>query len=217
MEQSKQITAGIIGAGRRGQALLEILLKSGSVNIQYIVDKDTKALAFGFAKKNSIATLNDVDAAIKQYRVDHVFEMTGDEQVLQLLQEKCPHGTHIINHKVSLFFFDLLDRTREKVNNEIVGELLDVKKTLTNSSKIIRESSKEVDKVAVNITLLSINAGIEASRAGDVGRGFAVVAQAVKETADNVRMLSQRIEDVNKDSVDAVQIIDSSLKKLSSR
>jgi hypothetical protein len=217
MEESKQITAGIIGAGRRGQALLEILLKSGSVSIQYIVDKDPKARAFSFARKNNIAALYDVDAAIKQYHVEHVFEMTGDEQVLQLLQKKCPRDTHIINHKISLFFFDLLDKTRAKLNHEIVGELLDVKKTLTNNSKIIRESSKEVDKVAINITLLSINAGIEASRAGDVGRGFAVVAQAVKETADNVRMLSQRIDDVNKDSVDAVQMIDSSLKKLSSR
>jgi methyl-accepting chemotaxis protein len=58
---------------------------------------------------------------------------------------------------------------------------------------------------------------MEASRAGDVGKGFAVVAQAVKETANNARMLSKRIEDVNKDSVEAVDKIDSSLQKLTSR
>jgi hypothetical protein len=41
-----------------------------------------------------------------------------------------------------------------------------------------------------------------------------VVAQAVKETADSARMLSRRIEDVNKDSVEAAQKIETTLKKL---
>jgi methyl-accepting chemotaxis protein len=134
-----------------------------------------------------------------------------------MLQDKSSHGTQVINHKVSLFFFDLLDKMRKNLNSEIVNELIDIRKTLTDNSKIIQESSKEVDKVALNITLLSINASIEASRAGDVGKGFAVVAQAVKETAGNARMLFQRIEEVNKDSVNAALKIDSSLSKLTGR
>jgi hypothetical protein len=214
MNETMRITAGIIGAGKRGRAFLESLLKSGSVDIQYVVDKDAQAIAFELAKKNQIAALPDIDQAIKKYPVQYVFEATGDESVLQLLHRECPAGTHIINYQVSLFFFDLLDGMRENLNREIVDELIGIKSTLTDNSKIIRESSKEVDKVALNITLLSINASIEASRAGDVGKGFAVVAQAVKETADNARTLSKRIEDVNKDSVEAVQKIDNTLKKL---
>jgi methyl-accepting chemotaxis protein len=115
---------------------------------------------------------------------------------------------------VSLFFFDLLNGMRENMNREIVTELVGIKSTLIENSRIIQESSKEVDRVAVNITLLSINASIEASRAGDVGKGFAVVAQAVKETADNARLLSKRIDDVNRESVEAVQKIDTTLNKL---
>ncbi len=214
MNETKGITAGIIGAGKRGCAFLESLLKSGSVNIHYIVDKDSRAQAFGLAKKNQIATLHDIDEALRRYPVQYIFEATGDESVLQRLQQKCPAGTHIINYQVSLFFFDLLDGMRENLNREIVTELIAIKSTLTDNSKIIQASSKEVDKVAVNITLLSINASIEASRAGDVGKGFAVVALAVKETADNARLLSKRIEDVNRDSVEAVQKIDTTLKKL---
>jgi hypothetical protein len=214
MNETMRITAGIIGAGKRGCAFLESLLKSGSVDVRYVVDKDSQALAFGLAKKNQIAALLDIDQAIRKYPVQYVFEATGDETVLQLLQRQCPPGTHIISYQVSLFFFDLLDGMRENLNREIVNELISIKSTLTENSKIIRESSKEVDKVAVNITLLSINASIEASRAGDVGKGFAVVAQAVKETADSARMLSRRIEDVNKDSVEAAQKIETTLKKL---
>jgi methyl-accepting chemotaxis protein len=214
MEKTNKITAGIIGAGKRGRAFLESLLKSGSVDIKYIVDKDSRALAFGFAKSNHIPALLDIDEALKKYPAQYIFDATGDEKVLQLLHQKCPTDAHIINYQVSLFFFDLLDGMRENLNREIVSELNTIKRTLTDNSRIIQESSKEVDKVAVNITLLSINASIEASRAGDVGKGFAVVAQAVKETADSARMLSKRIEDVNKDSVEAVQKIDTALAKL---
>jgi hypothetical protein len=217
MEETKKITAGIIGAGKKGVAFLSSLIKSGLVDIRFIVDKNPQALAMPLAKKNRIAALLDIDQAIKQYQVQYIFEATGVEEVQQLLQEKSPRGTQVINHQVSLFFFDLLDKMRENLNGDIVNELIDIKKTLTDNSKIIQESSKEMDKVALNITLLSINASIEASRAGDSGKGFAVVAQAVKETADSARMLSQRIEEVNKDSVDAAQKIDSSLQKLTSR
>jgi hypothetical protein len=214
MEGTKQITAGIIGAGKRGQAFLESLLKSGSIDIRYMVDRDSSALAFGLAKRNHIAALLDIEEALRRHPVQYIFDATGDEKVLQLLHQKCASSTHVINYQVSLFFFDLLDGMRENLNREIVTELIGIKRTLTDNSKIIQESSKEVDKVALNIALLSINASIEASRAGDVGKGFAVVAQAVKETADNARTLSQRIEDVNKDSVGAVQKIDATLKKL---
>jgi hypothetical protein len=214
MEETKKITAGIVGAGKRGVSFLGSLLKSGLVDIQFIVDKNPQALAFPFAKKNHIAVLLDIDQALKQNHVQYIFEATGVEEVQQLLQSKSSHGTQVINHQVSLFFFDLLDKMRENLNGEIISELIDIKKTLTGNSKIIQESSKEMDKVALNITLLSINASIEASRAGDAGKGFAVVAQAVKETADTARTLAQRIEEVNKDSVDAAQKIDSSLKKL---
>jgi methyl-accepting chemotaxis protein len=214
MDKAQGITAGIIGAGKRGCAFLESLLNSGSVDVQYVVDKDSRALAFSLAKKHGIATLLDIDDALRRYPVQNIFEATGDETVLKRLHEKCPPGTHIINYQVSLFFFDLLNGMRENMNREIVTELVGIKSTLIENSRIIQESSKEVDRVAVNITLLSINASIEASRAGDVGKGFAVVAQAVKETADNARLLSKRIDDVNRESVEAVQKIDTTLNKL---
>jgi methyl-accepting chemotaxis protein len=217
MEETNKITAGIVGAGKRGEAFLGSLIKSGLVDIRFIVDKDPQALALPLAQKNHVTALLDIDQALSQYHVQYIFEATGVEEVQQLLQDKSPHDTQVINYQISLFFFDLLDKMRENLNREIVNELIDIKNTLTGNSKIIQESSKEMDKVALNITLLSINASIEASRAGDAGKGFAVVAQAVKDTADSARMLSQRIEEVNKDSVEAAQKIDSSLTKLTSQ
>lgn len=46
------------------------------------------------------------------------------------------------------------------------------------------EMSENVGEIARNINLLSLNASIEAARAGDAGRGFAVVANNIRSLSD---------------------------------
>lgn len=67
-----------------------------------------------------------------------------------------------------------------ELNDAILGTMKDINVNVDN----YREMSKNVEKIAQSINLLSLNASIEAARAGEAGRGFAVVASNIRNLSD---------------------------------
>jgi len=83
-------------------------------------------------------------------------------------------------------------------SNTYMGQMLDAMNEITATSKEISKIVKAIDDIAFQTNILSLNAAVEAARAGASGKGFAVVA-------DEVRNLSQRSAEAAKTTTALVE------------
>lgn len=84
--------------------------------------------------------------------------------------------------------------------------------TTNDSALKIREATNLITDIAEETNLLSLNASIEAARAGDQGRGFAVVASQIQKLAEQSNESARQIEEIInaliRDSEEAVGTMD---------
>lgn len=77
---------------------------------------------------------------------------------------------------------------------KIIGEVQEQTDRTNESVKKIQAATTFINSIAEDTGLLSLNASIEAARAGDSGRGFAVVAEQIKNLSEQSNESSKEIE-----------------------
>lgn len=85
-----------------------------------------------------------------------------------------------------------------KVNDLSASVNLDMNGVVSQIEKV-KDMINIIQDIADETNLLSLNASIEAARAGSVGRGFAVVAEEIRTLSDNTNASVQGIQETIKD------------------
>ena len=93
---------------------------------------------------------------------------------------------------------------------DITHQVIEEIQALESSSKSIGNIIGAINEIASQTNLLSLNASIEAARAGDAGRGFAVVASEIRKLADQsvnfANEIQKIVEEINSKTNDTVKI-----------
>jgi methyl-accepting chemotaxis protein WspA len=102
-------------------------------------------------------------------------------------------------------------RTRLAGMESTMQQLVESTASVSSKLALIREKADSINVVVTTITkvadqtnLLSINAAIEAEKAGEYGRGFLVVAREIRRLADQTAVATLDIETMVRQMQDAV-------------
>ena len=97
---------------------------------------------------------------------------------------------------------------------EVSAECEKIRESLgvfSNFIEVYDQSNQDIEDIASQTNLLSLNANIEAARAGEVGKGFAVVAGEIRSLSDST---TQLIEENKRQAAETVPKINASIEDI---
>lgn len=119
---------------------------------------------------------------------------------------------------------EAMDAQMQKVA-KIIEEANQVFQDMESRMRSVSKVAESLNDISFNITILSLNASIEAARAGDAGAGFDIVALRMRELSESsnefsqqveesIHQLAQRVEDTSKEFEESTLAIEESGKLL---
>lgn len=159
--------------------------------------------------KGVCTELNEVSGETLR-NADDIFNGTGEqEKAVEDLKQIMSQLTQELNRSVSatVEVTEATGNTSEKIiETQSRMELLkDSMQKISDMSIAIEKIIGEINSIAQQTNMLSLNASIEAARAGDMGKGFAVVARQVGELAARSAQAAKETSELTMNSIKAVE------------
>jgi hypothetical protein len=105
----------------------------------------------------------------------------------------------VAKEKDILGYTEQVDKLITSFNAQI-QETLEEMEALHQRSIVIRKAVSQITGIAEKTHMLSLNASIEAAKAGAAGKGFSVVAQEIRKLADLTRTVSDSVSATIRDT-----------------
>jgi len=159
--------------------------------------------------KNACTDLNRVSGETLE-SADDIYNGTGEqEHAVDDLKKIMERLTQELNDSVGVSVDVAAEtgKTTEKIleTQAQMDHLKDSMQKISDMSMEIGKIIGEINSIAQQTNMLSLNASIEAARAGEMGRGFAVVAAQIGELAARSGQAAKETNELITNSIRAVE------------
>lgn len=159
--------------------------------------------------KNACMELDHVSGETLEH-ADNIYNGTGEqkkavEDMQRIMDELVSELNGSVN--VSVNVTSETGATVEKIiqTQSRMDQLKESMQKITEMSVAIEKIIDEINSIAQQTNMLSLNASIEAARAGEMGRGFSVVATQVGELAARSSQAAKKTNELITNSIMAVE------------
>ncbi len=169
--------------------------------------------------EGNISILGEVDRGVTKLQEsasEAVTASSGIEKSIRMVEADTQSALRMVNETSSMAdkgvvafqdAMEALSRIREN-NDEAAGSIRDLSEKTASIGHILAV----IDEISNRTKLLSLNASIIASHAGDAGKGFMIVAEEIKDlaarTAGSTREIAKIIGEVRDGSEDAIDVVE---------
>ncbi|MGM0508112.1 MAG: methyl-accepting chemotaxis protein [Fusobacteriota bacterium] len=181
--------------------LVKTMLKSSEETVEFIEGIKMESNKNQKSMNLFVESLNGVkDNQVEQ--IDQIDEINNSMKEINYAAKGISKNTEEVN-EYAYEVKKIVEKGEKSVNktlitmndiDENVETISEVEDELVEKLKSIEEFTSVINGIAEQTNLLSLNASIEAARAGDAGKGFAVVANEVKKLASKTVQASEEIE-----------------------
>lgn len=133
---------------------------------------------------------SEQSASLIQELEREVHEITEYTEVMLSTSQTANHNTRKGSESV-IALREVSEHSRESVNKVYLALT-----KLSDQSKDISRITKSITNISNQTNILSLNAAIEAARAGVYGKGFAVIADEVRQLSDQTKESSVHISQI---------------------
>jgi len=187
-------------------------------NITIMIEENKKVSAYAVKRSNDLKRIasesasasEQIATAIDEVARGAVSQVDYSEKTNREMKELSSEINEVAGNMVKV---SSITETTKKLSSQSIETIKELTKKSEEMGTNIGQVDTTMDKLNIEIAqikdivemiksvseetnLLSLNASIEAARAGAAGRGFAVVAEEIRKLADQTKSSSLRIETV---------------------